>query len=144
MTTPTSIIEGLRTFLQTYTSLEEDAPVWVDYLGAVPTEYSIFPMPGNKIIESYVNGGSLREFPFSFQSVESTSDELTRMESIGFFEAFADWLESQTEVGDLPELPSKKTAVGIEATSWGFLYEQGQSDSGIYQINARLIYEQQP
>lgn len=140
----TSTIDGLRQYIQTYANLEDGAPVWVDYLGAIPTEYSIFPMPGDKIVERYIDGSSLREFPFSFQSVESTSDELTRMESIGFFEEFAEWLEEQTEAGILPELPTGKAAIAIEATSWGFLYEQGQSDSGIYQITAKLTYEQQP
>lgn len=142
--TVTSTIDGLRQYLQTYTELPEDAPVWVGYLGAIPTQYSIFPMPGDKIVEVYIDGSSLREFPFSFQSMESTSDQLTRMESIGFFEEFAQWLEDQTELGNLPELPSGKTALGIQATSWGFLYEQGQSDSGIYQITAKLTFEQQP
>jgi len=139
-----STIEGLKKYLLTYMELETDAPVWVGYLGAIPTQYSIFPMPGDKIIETYVDGSSLREFPFSFQSVESTSDELTRMDSIGFFEEFGQWLEDQSNLGVLPELPTGKTAVEIKATNWGFLYEQGQSDSGIYQISAKLIFEQQP
>jgi hypothetical protein len=116
----------------------------VGYLGATPTQYSIFPMPGEKVVEEYINGGSLREFPFSFQSVESTSDELTRMDSIGFYEAFADWLDSQTQAEILPELPAGKTPWSIQALGWGFLYEQGQSDTGIYQITAKIVYEQQP
>lgn len=139
-----SIVEGLRDYLKTYSNLDTDAPVWVGYLGAIPTEYSIFAIPGEKIIEQYIDGSSLREFPFSFQSMESTSDELTRLESIGFYEIFSDWLEEQTELGVLPELPTGKTPLAIEAIGWGFLYEQGQSDSGVYQISAKITFEQQP
>jgi hypothetical protein len=37
-----------------------------------------------------------------------------------------------------------KTATAIEATGWAYLYEQGQSDTGVYQIQCRLTYEQEP
>jgi len=139
-----SIISALKTYIQTYTGLKDDAPVWVDYIGPNPTEYAIIPLPGSKIIEQYITGGSMREYPFAFQSAEYTADELERLETSGFFEAFADWLESQTTAGVLPTLGAKQTALEIEATSWAYLYEQGNSETGIYQVQCRLIYEQEP
>jgi hypothetical protein len=142
MTPPTTIIDGLRQYLLTYQGLDSDAPVWVDFLGENPIEYSIVPLPGDKILEMYIDGSSVREFPFAFQSVESTADDLARLESVGFFEAFAEWLESQTNSEILPTLPSGKTATAIQATSWGYLFEQGQSDTGIYQITAKITYDQ--
>jgi len=138
-----SIISALRSYLKNYTGLAAGAPVWVNYLGAVPTEYTVNPLPGNRIVEQYVDGSSLREYPFAFQSVESTAADLERLENSGFFEAFADWLESQTELGNLPVLDSGQTPERIEATGWGYLYEQGNSDTGIYQIQCRLVYEQE-
>ncbi len=138
-----SIISALRSYLKNYTGLALGAPVWVNYLGAVPTEYTVNPLPGNRIVEQYVDGSSLREYPFAFQSVESTAADLERLENSGFFEAFADWLESQTELGNLPVLDSGQTPERIEATGWGYLYEQGNSDTGIYQIQCRLVYEQE-
>lgn len=139
-----SIISALKTYIQTYTGLKDDAPVWVDYIGPNPTEYAIIPLPGSKIIEQYITGGSMREYPFAFQSAEYTADELERLETGGFFEAFADWLESQTLAGVLPTLGAKQTALEIEATSWAYLFEQGNSETGIYQVQCRLIYEQEP
>ena len=139
-----SIISALKTYISTYTGLETGAPVWVDYIGPNPTEYAIIPLAGSKIIEQYINGGSMREYPFAFQSAEYTADELERLETSGFFESFADWLESQTNAGVLPTLGAKQTAWSIEATSWAYLYEQGNSDTGIYQVQCRLIYEQEP
>ncbi|MEN6300822.1 MAG: chloramphenicol resistance protein, partial [Anaerolineaceae bacterium] len=59
-------------------------------------------------------------------------------------EEFADWLESQTAAGVLPTPGTKKTAESIEATGWGYLFEQGDSDTGIYQIQCKLVYRQQP
>lgn len=139
-----SIISALKTYIQTYAGLKSGAPVWVDAIGANPTEYAIIPLAGAKIIERYVNGGSMREYPFAFQSAEFTADELERIENSGFFEEFSDWLESQSAAGILPTLGAKQSAWEIEATGWGYLYEQGQSETGIYQVQCRLIYEQEP
>jgi hypothetical protein len=139
-----SIIGDVRTYLKTYSGLESGAPVWVGYLSPAPTEYAVVSIAGGKIIETYLNGASLREFPFAFQSMESTADDLERLETLGFYEAFAAWLESQTETGVLPTLTGtpSKTPVLIEATSWGYLCQQGQSETGVYQIVCRLTYDQ--
>ena len=122
--------------------MKTGAPLWVDYLGSDPTQYAVVPLAGGKIVASYIDGSSQREFPFAFQSMESTADDLERLENNGFFEAFADWLDSQTEAGLLPTLAAGKTPELIEATSWGYLYQQGESESGIYQVNCRLVYQQ--
>lgn len=139
-----SIISAIRTYLKTYTGLKTGAPVWVDYLGPIPTEYAVIPLAGEKIIEKYLNGGSLREYPFAFQSMESTADDLERLETQGFYESFSDWLETQTEAETLPSLGDKKQATAIKALGWAYLYEQGQSDTGIYQVQCKLVYEQEP
>lgn len=137
-----SIIQSVRTYLATYTGLKTGAPLWVDFLGNKPSEYAVIPLAGSKVIESYINGSSQREFPFAFQSMESTADDLERLENSGFFETFADWLETQSEAGTLPTLGTGQTSELIEATGWGYLYEQGNSDTGVYQIQCRLVYDQ--
>jgi len=114
----------------------------VDYLGQNPTEYSIVPLAGARIIEKYLDGGSLREFPFAFQAMLYTADDATRLENNGFFEAFSDWLDSQTEAGTLPTLASGKTPIKIEALGWGYLFQEGESGTGIYNVQCRLEYEQ--
>ena len=137
-----SVISSVKIYLATYSALKTGAPLWVDFLGANPTGYAIIPLAGTKIVESYIDGGSLREFPFAFQSMESTADELERLENNGFYEAFADWLETQTLANILPTLGSKQTAFKIEALGWAYLYEQGQSSTGTYQIQCKLTYQQ--
>jgi hypothetical protein len=139
-----SIISSVKTYLATYTGLTTGAPLWVDHLGANPTEYAVVPLAGSRIAERYIDGGSAREFPFAFQSMESTADELERLENSGFYEAFADWLESQSLAGTLPTLGAKQTATEIQALGWAYLYEQGQSSTGVYQIQCKLFYEQLP
>jgi len=140
--TVTTIIDAVQTYLKTYSGLASGAPVWVDFLGQSPTEYGIIPLPGARIVETYIDGSSIREFPFAFQSTESTADDLERFENNGFYETFADWLESQTLAGALPTMESGKTAEKIEALGWGFLFQQGESQTGIYQIQCKLTYKQ--
>jgi hypothetical protein len=139
-----SIIGALRDYLAAYTSLEAGAPVWVNYLGPRATEYSILPLPGGRTVERYLDGGAKMEYSFALQSTESTADDLERIETLGFYEAFAEWLDAQTEAGSFPALDAKKEVERIEALGWGFIYELGQSATGIYQVQCKLTYYQQP
>jgi hypothetical protein len=138
----TTIIEALKTYLATYTNLETGALLLTDYLGVTPTGYAIIPMAGTRIIERDLAGNTVREFPFAFQSVQSTADELERLDNNGFYEAFSDWMETQTTAGALPSLGSGKTATIIETLGQAYLYEQGQSSTGVYQVQCKLTYEQ--
>jgi hypothetical protein len=140
----TTVLESVQAFIKTFGSLKSGSPVLVDFLGSEPTQYSIVSLPGTRIVEQYLNGGSLREFPFAFQAMFSTADDAARIENSGFYEAFADWLETQTEAGVLPTMAAGKTAEKIEALGGAFLYEQGESDKGVYQIQCKLTYSQQP
>jgi hypothetical protein len=137
-----SLISAVKTYLLTYTGLESGTPMWVNHLNAQPTGYSIVPLPGPTTIEEYISGGSMEAFPFAFQIVESTADDAQRLDNIAFGETFAAWLKSQTKAGTLPTLGTGQTAYSIEATTWGHLFEQGDSETGIYQISCQLLYEQ--
>lgn len=142
MTLPTSIIEGIRDYIKTYTGLKENAPVWVQYLGNKPTEYSLLPLAGFRVLSEDIIGNRTMEYPFAFQSTESTADDIERLESAGFYEAFAQWLDDQTEIGNLPSMPNGMKAEEIEVLGWGILFQQGESETSIYQIQCRLIYEE--
>lgn len=137
-----SIISALKTYIATYSGLETNAPLLIDVLGKEPTQYAIVPIPGARVAEWYINGGSKREYPFAIQSMEANSDEETRVAINEFYESLADWFESQTLAGTLPTLATGKTATDVEALGWGFLQEFGESGSGIYQIQGKLVYEQ--
>lgn len=139
-----SIIAALRTYLATYTGLKTGAPLWVNYLSEITPGYAIMPTPGGKIIESYINGGSLREYTFSFQSMEQTADDLARIDTNAFYEALGDWMEAQTAAKTLPALGAKQTAESIETLNQAFLFDQGASSTAIYQVQCRLTYLQQP
>jgi hypothetical protein len=142
--TDTSIITALRTYIATYSGLATGAALSVDDIGSTPTEYAIVPLPGARIIETDLSGSTVREYPFAFQSTESTADDLERRQNNGFYENFADWLEAQTIAGVFPTLKTGKTPTKIETLGWGSLFEQGGSETGVYQIQCKLTYEQEP
>lgn len=137
-----SVLSAVITYLKTYTELADGAPVWVDFIGNDPRQYSVVPLPGARIVTEDILGNTEREFPFAFQSMESTADDLERLETVAFFETFAAWLESQSKDGVFPTMEEGQNPTKIEATGWAFLYEQGVSDTGIYQIQCKLSYEQ--
>lgn len=139
-----SLISSIKTYIAAYSQLASGAPLWVDYLGSEPTGYAIIPLPGTKVVETYLDGSSMREYPFAFQSMELTADEAERLDNNGFFEAFADWLESQSMAGTLPTLATGKTATSVEALGWAFIYEEGESQTAVYRIQCKLTYEQSP
>jgi hypothetical protein len=116
----------------------------VNYLKDGQVNYAIYPIAGQKIRQRYLNGGSEREFPFSFQTINGTEEDVQRLENLSFFEAFSDWLEAQTDAENFPNLGPKKTVTSIEALTGGYMYEQGDSASAVYQITCKLVYEQEP
>jgi hypothetical protein len=136
-----TIISAVKTYIETYSGITTEI-VSVNYLPESPTNYSIVPLPGARIIETDIVGNTVREYPFALQSMESTADELERLENSGFYETFAEWLDTQTEAGTFPTLDAGKTPTKIEATVGGVLFEQGQSDTGVYQIQCLLTYDQ--
>jgi len=139
-----TIISALKTYLATYSGLTTGAPLWVDYLSAGVLGYSVMALPGTKKVETFIddNRHYTAEYPFAFQVMASTADDPNRVANLGFFEAFSDWLDSQTEAGTLPTLGANQTAEKIEAVIGGYLLEQGQSETAVYQITCKLTYEQ--
>ncbi len=137
----TTIIAALKTYIKTYSGVSGGL-VLVDALTGNTNEYAIVPLPGSKLIEGYVDGGSLRQFPFALQMMAYTADDIARIENNGFFEGVSDWLESQTNNDTLPTLNSNQHPERIESTSQPFLYQQGESETAIYQMSCNLIYKQ--
>ena len=137
-----SVIASVKTYLLTYDGLADDAGFLVDVLGKNPTQYALAPLPGNPIIETYVNGVTRRQFPFALQSQESIVDEAARIANYEFYEAFAAWIEEENETGSFPTLEAGKSPESIEVLGQPILFEFGESGTGIYQIQCRLVYEQ--
>lgn len=119
------------------------ARVNVDFLPENPETYSIEAEPTEYIIETYLDGSSVRQFVFTFASRLYYSEEIrNNIDNSGFFETFADWLETQSEQGVLPVLDTGMKASKIEAVSSGYLFDiSGDFSNARYQIQCRLTYD---
>ena len=136
-----SDLSAVKAFIATYTGLKAGAPITVNEGGISPTWYSIVPAAGTDVLEEDVAGHRVRQFPFMFQSTRYTVDEAERLESIGFYDGFSDWLRTKTNANQLPTLASGKTATLIETTGRAFLLQYAP-DVGVYTIPCRLEYQQ--
>lgn len=139
---PMSIIEGVRDFIKTFEGIGTDAPVWVQFLDNEPVQYAILPIGGTRVISEDILGNKTLEYLFALQSMESTAEDIDRLESAGFYESFAEWLDEQTKAENLPKMPRALEPIEIEALGWGILFQQGESETAVYQIQCRLVYAQ--
>lgn len=139
-----SIINGITTYIEGYSGLETDIPVWVNRLKESGMSYSVQTLPGEKVVEEYIDGSSTEEYPFAFLSNEDISDNIERLATSSFYEEFSAWLRSQTKSGILPTLDAGKTAEKIEAVGFGILLAAEEGETGIYQILCKLTYHQDP
>lgn len=136
------IIDSIRKYIKTCPHLNEFAEgINVDYLDDNATAYSIEEVPCEPIIKRYVDGSSKRQYQFIFASMESYgADVLQNIDNSGFYEDFANWLDEQNSLNNLPKLELKE-ALRIEATTTGYAF-QTDVDKARYQIQCRLIYFQ--
>lgn len=139
-----TIIAAIQSWIGDLDLLASEALLSVDHLGTRPPQHSIVPQPGRRVVEEYLDGSSLREYTFAIQSAFYTADDGQRLSNSGFHEDVADTFERKTVEGDLPELGEGKQATKVEAVNAGFLMQEGESGTGIYQITCRLEYEQEP
>lgn len=134
-----SIIQGVSDYFLNCPLLK-DGVFRVDALGTEPVEYTIETGIFDPIIERYVDGSSERQFQFQFGSREFYSmDRLQNIDNSTFYEELAEWVEEQSLVCNLPELPEGMSAEAIEVLSPGHIYD-GAMKNARYQISLRLLY----
>lgn len=136
------IMESIRDFISKCPYLDDFAQINVDYLHKDAISYSIQTEPSNPIIKKYINGDALRQLVFTFSSRESYGpNEILNIENSGFYEDFSSWIESESNIGNLPTLDNGKLSRKIEVLTPGYVF-QTDIDRGQYQIQLRLIYYQ--
>ncbi|WP_291653806.1 chloramphenicol resistance protein [Clostridium sp.] len=135
------ILDSVRNFIMTCPYLNAiDNGVNVNYLGDQAGTYSINQEPDEIIIKKYVNGDTLREYNFILVSKEIYTDNVMKNIKISsFYEEFLDWLEEQTNKGNLPNLGENKKAISVEAINNGHVLKV-ENDKVNYQIKCKLIY----
>lgn len=116
--------------------------IGVDYLGADPTSYSIESVPVEPIVKQYVDGSTLRQLDFVFASREAYGEEVRQnIENLGFYEAFAAWLEECSIKGFFPDLGENREVRSIKALTNGYPFNTSVHDAK-YQVQCRIGYYQ--
>lgn len=134
------MIETVRTWFRSCPLLRKDTVFGVDKLGADPVNYEIAPLSCNPVVQKYVDGTTVRQFQFAFASRE-VYDEQQNMQNTAFYEQLQEWLEEQSDRGNLPALGEGKKARELQILSSGYVYDTGDS-TAIYQMELSLIYIQ--
>lgn len=134
-----SIIDALEKYF-IGCELLKDGALRVDYLGEKPVEYTIEVMPCDPVVKRYLGGSTVRQYLFAFGSREFYSQErLQNIQNSAFYELLADWVETRSMSGILPELPDGMEAQQLEVVSSGYLFD-GSMTNARYQIQLRLLY----
>lgn len=136
------IIESIRNFIAKCPLLKDGYLLNVDRLGDTEIEYTVDGEMTSPILKKYVDGSSLRQFNFIFASREKYgSDTLQNIANSGFYEDFADWIETQSDSGNLPELDEFRIPQYIEVLSGGYVFDTNDSTAR-YQIQLKFVYYQ--
>lgn len=134
-----SIIDALEKYF-IGCELLKDGALRVDYLGEKPVEYTIEVLPCDPVVKRYLGGSTVRQYLFAFGSREFYSQErLQNIQNSAFYELLADWVETRSMSGILPELPDEMEAQQLEVVSSGYLFD-GSMTNARYQIQLRLLY----
>lgn len=134
-----SIIDALEKYF-IGCELLKDGALRVDYLGEKPVEYTIEVLPCDPVVKRYLGGSTVRQYLFAFGSREFYSQErLQNIQNSAFYELLADWVETRSMSGILPELPDGIEAQQLEVVSSGYLFD-GSMTNARYQIQLRLLY----
>lgn len=136
-------IKNLKKYIAQCPLLEK-GKINVNYIGDEPVAYAIVPIPAEPIVKRYVDGGTLRQFLFTFSSIEAyDNNTLENMKVAQFFEDFANWIEAQDEQSNYPELgDEKEKATRIEVLNSGYLYNE-EKPVAQFQIELKLTYKKE-
>ncbi len=134
-----SIIEGLDQYFRACPLLK-DGMFRVDALGDEAVEYMLETGITSPVIKRYVDGSSIRQYLFNFNSREYYGmDRVQAIQNSTFYEKFGDWVEEQSRAGNLPEMPEGMEALAISVLTPGYLFDASMENAR-YQIQLQLKY----
>lgn len=112
-----------------------------DFLGIDVNNYSLDKIPTASVIDPYVAGGRLCRDVFSFRSRNPySSDRLSNLKNIGFFESFQKIIFSNNDEGILPKIDG---IISIECLNQGTLnYADESMKTAVFDIQIQIEYEE--
>lgn len=137
------VVQAIRDFVAGCPYLPEyQKSLNVDYQGDEVGSYMIETTPANPWVKRYVNGTGIKQFLFSFSSVEFYTENVKEnIDNSGFYEHFSEWLDECTREGVFPVLEGNRKPIKIFTTTSGYVFD---TDNGTaqYLIQCNLHYFQ--
>ena len=134
-----SIIQGVVDYV-TQCPLLKNGLIRVDTLGSKPIEYVVEVLPTNPIVQTYINGGTIRQYLFSIGSREYYAlDMLQNISNSEFYEQLQEWFEEQDKLKNFPNIGKDKEVQNIELVTSGYLFATDRKTAR-YQMQFRIVY----
>ena len=112
-----------------------------DFLGIDVNNYSLDKIPTASVIDPYVAGGRLCRDVFSFRSRNPySSDRLSNLKNIGFFEEFESIIKSNNDEGILPEINGIESIACLNPGT--FNYTDESMKTAVFDIQIQIEYEE--
>lgn len=134
-----SIMEGLTTYFLKCPLLK-DGVFRVNALGSDPVEYALESAITSPVLKKYIDGSSIRQYQFNFNSREAYSmDRIMAIQNESFYEDLCNWVEEQSISGNLPEMPEGCEAQDLTVLAPGFMLDASMTNA-FYQVQLKLKY----
>ena len=136
-----STIDYIIGLLRTCPYIDQQHPLYLDFIGKDRGNFSIFPLAGASVVEEYLSGSRMEEYTFAIASRFSTADDRARRENSAFSERIEAWMRKVTAEGGFPDMGEHRYADKLEALGRGIMIEENSNlQRGQYQIQCRLVY----
>ena len=130
-----SIIEGLDQYFRKCPLLK-DGVFRVDTMGPEPIEYELETGMTTPVIRTYLDGSSVRQYMFNFNSREYFSMDRFQMIQNS---TFCNWVEEQNFLENFPEMPEGCEAQALTVLTPGFMLDATMINAR-YQVQLQLQY----
>ena len=136
-----NIIESIRNYIGSLDCMATyNNAINVNFLDGETDSFSLEEIPCDPIVKKYLDGSTKRQFQFAFCSREPYGQEIIQnIDNSGFYEEFANEIESKNNQGILPISDSNIEPIGIEITSSAYVVAT-EEDTAMYQINLNFKY----
>lgn len=132
-----SIIKSLQNWLDTYDGMA--LTTLTDTVDENAGSYSL-ALAGTSVSSIDILGKRAYRNSYVFYAREQVDAESDRVGNYDFIESFVEWIENQSDQENLPILPGKYKATGVEVAN-AMVYDIYDDGTGLYQLQINLEFE---
>jgi hypothetical protein len=133
------MIKAIRDYFLKYKKFPKSSLLNVDALTDNVNDFSIDIVPSNPVVESYLDGTTLKQITFVLAGRFAYNNDNTKI--LNFFDDLSSWIKTNNDNGILPELEFPRISEQMNVLSNGYLINQLGTEAK-YQIQLRLLYRE--